>query len=543
MKFGLRKRRAVFDAGIIILGVIVAIVAIIAATLAWSDILETTFVDLITEMPKFDYDVQDGQETGNMNFEIYEILRNIALLILVIVLFFAGLSFMFEQINVVPPETGFTIISKSVFFIFLFFFFPPLWDLIATLVEQMSFWILNPEDPTNVTGNVEVLLTKLGGIESPEFTLDGVVAGITDPFGALKDMFLGVFLAVFKAIALLIFIFTTFLLGTIRIVLTAILSIGLPIILMLSLIPFFKRVTDRFLDAFMGLMIAPIFSAIVLVSGVAYLSTLEDAGADPIQQWFAALAVMALTVFIPAMIVPMLGSILNAVQTAATGAVSAGAIMTGMAGMGAMRGMGGAMSGMSSQAAAMGNPLSSLQLARQAFLTRPGLAAMGKSAVMGAGSGIGSAASHVASMASHAAHGPKIMGMHKMGPGVGSSGSSHVSNGADSIQQIGIQAENTILANQAIDKIHHEVSDVSARSFIAPETTFLGSQISATPKTIDRVMNNAVSSNMINGLDDRNLGKIKTSIGQEIDNNPVATYDKYLEGKIFSSNIGNGDFE
>ncbi len=368
MKFKRRIRfqnhRGVLDAGIIILGMIVAIIAIVAATLAWSDVLEVSFIKLMTEMPRFGYGVQSGHEMGNQNFEIYQILRNIAFMIMLFVLMFAGLSFMFEHINLVPPETGFTIISKSLLYVFFFFFFPPLWDLIAVTVEQTSLWILNPEDQTMPTKNVEFLLTKLGSIESPEFTLDAIVAGISDPFGTLKNMFLSVFLATFKAIAFLIFMFTAFLLGTIRIVLTAIVTIALPVTLMLSLTPFFKRVTNRFTDAMLGLMIAPIFSALVITAGVAHLKTLESTAPDPAVEWFAALAVMALATFIPAMIVPLLGSVMGSVSSITGRAVSTGAIMTNLMASGMVRTVGGVITGMTDQIRmnASTNPLSLAKL-------------------------------------------------------------------------------------------------------------------------------------------------------------------------------------
>ncbi len=340
--FYFHKHRSIFDSGVIILGIIVAIIAIIGATIEWSDILKITYVDLMTKIPKFEYDVQEGHEVGNRNFEIYQILRNISFMIMGILILFAGLTFMFEHMNFVPPDTGFRIISSSVLFVFFFFFFPILWDLLATTVEQLSKWILNPEDPTKPTANVDYLLKCLTlgcpetrysddrGIQTPNFTLDEIVAGLTDPLGILKNIFLTTFLAAFKAIAFLISMFLTFLIGTIRQVLTAIVIIGLPLILIFSLFPFFKRITDRFIDTLLGLLIVPIFSALVVVSGVAQLQTLVTQNSDPITEWFAALAVMALGTFMPVMLVPMLGSIISSVSSIATGAVSTGVIVTGM---------------------------------------------------------------------------------------------------------------------------------------------------------------------------------------------------------------------
>ncbi len=379
-RFRLRNRRGVLDAGIIILGGIVAIIAIIAATLAWSDILEVSYINLMTEMPRFGYDIQSSVETGNRNFEIYQILRNIAFVILIFVVMFAGLSFMFEHINLLPQETGYQILSKSLIYVFFFFFFPPLWDVLAATVEQTSRWILNPEDPAQAAKNVDFLLTKLGGIQSPKFTLDEIVSGITNPFEGLQDMFKGVFLSIFKAIAFLIFIFMAFLIGTIRIVLTSIVTVALPVILMLSLLPFFKRITHRFIDALLGLMLAPIFSSLVVVTGVAYIQSLESANPDPLSEWFTALAVMALATTIPALIVPALGSIMGTVAAAVTGAVSAGAITTSTAGLGFMQTASDAFSSVLPERMA-GGSINPLNLARMAFST------IGRSAMRLANSG------------------------------------------------------------------------------------------------------------------------------------------------------------
>jgi hypothetical protein len=395
--FHFQKHRSIFDSGVIILGVIVAIIAIIGATIAWSDVLKIAYVDLMTQIPKFEYDVQEGHEVGNRIFEIYQILRNISFMVMGILILFAGLSFMFEHMNFVPPDTGFRILSSSIIFIFFFFFFPMLWDLLANTVEQLSKWILNPEDPTKPTANVDYLLKCLtlgcpetthsegGGIQAPNFTLDGIVAGLTDPLGTLKNMFLTTFLAAFKTIAFLIFMFLTFLIGTIRQVLTAIVIIGLPLILTFSLFPFFKRITDRFIDALLGLLIAPIFSALVVVSGVAQLQTLVTQSPDPITEWFAALAVMALGTFMPVMLVPLLGSIISSVSSIATGAVSTGSMVTGMGAARSLNSMGSTVGQISRQASQSG-----VSLAKAAF-SPSSMAQITKAGLGGTGHGLSSA--------------------------------------------------------------------------------------------------------------------------------------------------------
>lgn len=393
MKSVFQKRRGIFDAGIIFLGIIVLIIAIIGAAVAWSDVLKVTYVDLITQMPKFEYDVQGGHEMGNRNFEIYQILRNISFLVMGILILFAGLSFMFEHINFVPPDTGFRILSSSIIFVFFFFFFPMLWDLLANTVEQLAKWILNPEDPTQPAANVDYLLKCLtlgcpgtahsdGGIQAPNITLDAIVAGISDPLGTMKNLFLTAFLATFKAIAFLIFMFFTFLIGTIRQTLTAIVIIGLPLILMFSLFPFFKRITDKFIDAMLGLLIAPIFSALVIVAGVGQLQELVSHSPDPITEWFAALAVVSLGTFMPAILIPLLGSVMSSVSSIATGAVSTGAMVTGMGAIGTVGGIGQSASQISQQVSQSG-----VSLARAAF-SPSGITQLAKTGLSGAGHGV-----------------------------------------------------------------------------------------------------------------------------------------------------------
>jgi hypothetical protein len=91
------------------------------------------------------------------------------------------------------------------------------------------------------------------------------------------------------------------------------------------------------IDALFGLIMAPLFSALALVAGVAHLQTFASTSPDPIVEWFAALAVMGLVTFIPAMIVPALGSIFHSVSSAITGAVSAGTVVGGIVSGSGMR--------------------------------------------------------------------------------------------------------------------------------------------------------------------------------------------------------------
>ena len=446
MYFGTRKGQFGLESAIIIIGIIIAIIAIVNATLAWSDVLESSFVKLITDMPVFEYDVQNGEETGNENFQLYVLLRSISFYIFLVAMFVAGVSFMLEHVNLVPPETAINIISKSVFYIIFFFIFPALWDLSATMVEESSLWILNPQDPQNPIEKVEFIFSKLGAIETPEVSFDSIVAGIGDPVGVFEGFFLNVFLAAFKAIALIIFIFLVFIIGTIRMVFTAVLIIGLPVILTLSLIPWFYGITKKLLEALTGLLIAPIIAAIVIVAGSAYLGTIETSAEleqGAIQQWFSALAVMALAVFIPVMLVPMLGSLVSTITTMTTGAVSSAAMLTGMAGAGGVRGGFGALRGFAGAQFGTEHP-SWLEMAKAGF-SRPGMTAFVKGSGTGSLEGLGAGSAVAAGTTLGAVPG----GDHSIGHTLGRMGSHMMQDVGVQEVQMGIRmGENLIVTNE-----------------------------------------------------------------------------------------------
>lgn len=446
MYFVTRKGQFGLESAIIIIGIIIAIIAIVNATLAWSDVLESSFVKLVTDMPVFEYDVINGEETGNENFQLYMLLRNISFYIFLAAMFVAGVSFMLEHVNLVPPETAINIISKSVFYIIFFFVFPALWDLSATMVEESSLWILNPQDPQNPIEKVEFIFSKLGAIETPEVSFDSIVAGIGDPVGVFEGFFLNVFLAAFKAIALIIFIFLVFIIGTIRMVFTAVLIIGLPVILTLSLIPWFYGITKKLLEALTGLLIAPIIAAIVIVAGSAYLGTIETSAEleqGAIQQWFSALAVMALAVFIPVMLVPMLGSLVSTITTMTTGAVSSAAMLTGMAGAGGVRGGFGALRGFAGAQFGTEHP-SWLEMAKAGF-SRPGMTAFVKGSGAGSLEGLGAGSAVAAGTTLDAVPG----GGHSIGHTLGRMGSHMMQDVGAQEVQMGIRmGENLIVTNE-----------------------------------------------------------------------------------------------
>ena len=164
--------------------------------------------------------------------------------------------------------------------------------------------------------------------------------------GLLKDVFLGLF----KGFAVMFMTAMMFIISTIRILLTIILAMAIPLILTLGLIPFFAKVKGMLVNNLVGLSIAPIFSALVLTTGLAYL---DSTTLPAMQDWFASLAIGFLAVFFPVMLAPILGQITTQVGQMVTTAITSGSIVGAVAGQGALSGIQNASNQMNNAAMSM----------------------------------------------------------------------------------------------------------------------------------------------------------------------------------------------
>lgn len=315
------------DSGILIIAVLIAVAAlvIVVNTIIIPDI-GGSFVDVMINMPKFNYAISESGESGNSNFDTFVNLRTIAFLVAAVAMSFSALVLLMEEFNLMQKGTAIDIIGKGIIFMIFFFLFPPLWDTTAYAIEGLSKYILNPADPDDPGANVQWIFTYLGGITAPEVKWDDVLKFFTDPGAAGETIFRDVFMAVFRAILAALLTFTMYMIGTIRIVLTAVLMIGMPIILTLSLIPFFRKVTGGLTNTFIGLMLAPIFASLAVIAGQAYILS---ADLSPLQQWLAAVAIAALAVFFPTITAPLIGSLVTSLTSMVTSAVMGGAIAAG----------------------------------------------------------------------------------------------------------------------------------------------------------------------------------------------------------------------
>ena len=316
---------------------------------------------LITDMPTFyDYDDVtgemildgDGNPQTNERVDLYWLLVQISAIILVFVGITAVLGYLFESVKIIHPGTALRLFGKILLFLPLFLIFPFVWDVYAILIENFAVFLLDPFDSGVAPADRTALLwNTMGSVVPPDaLDLDAWGEALSDPGtfgqGLLKDVFLGLF----KGFAVMFMTAMMFIISTIRILLTIILAMSIPLILTLGLIPFFAKVKGMLINNLVGLSIAPIFSALVLTTGLAYLDSTE---LPAMQDWFASLSIGFLAVFFPVMLAPILGQITTQVGQMVTTAITTGSIVGSVAGQGALGGIQNASNQMSGAAVGM----------------------------------------------------------------------------------------------------------------------------------------------------------------------------------------------
>ena len=378
---------------------------------------------LITEMPRFfDYDGitgdiildVDGNPASNERTELYFGLFLFSFIILIIIGILSILVLMLEQIKWVNPGTAWILLRKVILLIPFFAIFPFLWDLWAITIESTSMELLEfNSGGIDAATRTATLWQSMGGIIPPgAFDPAEWAAAFVDPGAFAQGIMKDIFLALFKGFAVMFMTAMAFIISTIRIMLTMVFAMSIPLVLVLGLIPLFRKLKDLVVNNLVGLSLAPIFSALILTTGMAYLDSTPLPG---MQDWFAALAVGFLTVFAPVILAPILGTLTTQVGQMMSTAIMGAAIIGGSAGQGALSGMSNASNQMSGAAANM--------------------AMMGGSAGAGAIAGRGMSSGQIGTFTSGAAH---SMGNSDGDGGFGTAGQPMAFGSAPAAQQAGM---------------------------------------------------------------------------------------------------------
>lgn len=324
--------------------------AVIAISQTFVEVGGPLVPGLLSEMPTFfDYssdiemtDANDGPP--NERLQLYYLLVLVAAVVLIILGMLAGIAWFAEDFNLMQPGTAFKIITKVIVFLPFFMIFPYVWDLYAVSIENASLFLMDPFGSSDPSTRSQILWQSMGSVLPPDaFDIGSWGAALADPGTAGQALLKNVFLALFRGIAVMMMTAMMFVLSAVRLVLTSVLIIALPLILVLGLVPFFKKATTLLTDNLIGLSIAPIFSAIVLTAGLAYL---DSTHLPAMQDWFSTLAVGFLAVFFPIFLSPMLGQMATHVGQAMQTAMQSAATISGTGIQGMAQGMASASSAM-----------------------------------------------------------------------------------------------------------------------------------------------------------------------------------------------------
>ena len=286
---------------------------------------------------------------------MYGLMVKIAIGIFVILIMLAGVSYFFEEFNLVRPGTAYGMLAKLVILVPIYLVLPYLWDTVALVIESSSLYLMDPfgGDPHARTTRLWCLMGSVACSIDGTTSIDPV--GIFDDVGGYdrddtlnleswneslqnplfgEDLLVNVILSLFKGFAVMFMTAMMFVLSAVRVMLTEIIIVSFPLVTAIGLIPWINtdRISSMFQQNLVGLAMAPVLSALVLSVGI---STIDSQELPPLRMWFQLLSVGFLAVFFPVMLSPMLGNLSTRVGSMVSSSITSASV----AGSGALRGM------------------------------------------------------------------------------------------------------------------------------------------------------------------------------------------------------------
>ena len=396
----LSGRRPALASMMVIGGLLVFMLAIIGLAVNMTGYLDMVYMDLALTLPRFDYSIEDGVESGNETFQAFAQMRYVAGGMMGAALLWAGVSRAIEGTGtgLAQPGTSNRIISRSLVFLVIFLVFPPAWDGGAGVVEGAALWVLNPhysfdaDRPCPEGWSDEEILRRhadspygRGEAQTPGEAkivcepqlkvryVFGQMMGATelqetkqayltpdDPFGALtadvqnfaEAVLVNTFLGLTKALVTINVLMMAFIIGIMADLLVGMIIAALPLFLMMSLVPRAEQVANRFLDALPALFLLPLMSAVVIVVGAGFIAQAGAGDCGPagcpgegsqaaavMYAWISSLGVVFFAVSLPVLLVPLLGQVTQVASRAVTGAIQTAATVAGTGAAGAVQGV------------------------------------------------------------------------------------------------------------------------------------------------------------------------------------------------------------
>ena len=151
-------------------------------------------------------------------------------------------------------------------------------------------------------------------------------------------------LGLIKAIVSIQILILALMLGIMVDMLGSMIAAGLPVFLMLSLIPKVEDIANKMLDALPAILLLPVMSAIIIVVGAGSIveagdnSTGDEGFMGTVYTWITSVGVVFFAITLPTIMIPLLSTVSQMATQVVSSAVSTGTMVGGQAVAGAASG-------------------------------------------------------------------------------------------------------------------------------------------------------------------------------------------------------------
>lgn len=337
------------DGLVLTVGMVLFVAALMGVSAAVSANLDEILIHLGMDIPRFDYG-RDGIETGNALFEVYAQLRW-ACLVMIFVVVIIMTSMRGIRGNVLYRATLVTV---------LLLVFPPVWDTLAAGAGDLALWMLNPAytfDPSqpcpdrwdhdtieslyqNLPYAAGVPSDDIRAVCSPSLRVSYLIRQAAGPTtlhdaddsdmlqvihdiipAGLQDIFVNIFAQVLKAVMMLNLALAAAVVGVIFDLFVGLIIGSLPVMLCMSSLPRFANISSRFLSTLPGILLAPILTSVILVSGSGAVASAAHTGLVAV--WISASAVLFMASTLPILLVPVISGVVHHAGGVISGGITA----------------------------------------------------------------------------------------------------------------------------------------------------------------------------------------------------------------------------
>jgi len=259
-----------------------------------------------------------GLKYPNVRLELYWLFAYPSLAILFIFIMFAAATHYWEiGFSIFQRGTSIGIIKTSIIGIVVIILLPEFWDIYAIHMKQFSLYLIDPlsRQPDAL---VRELWCEMACLVDPD---DGLGWGIFSDLGSIifgdtdkgSTIVSDMLLPIFKIVPVTMITIVFFVIAKVRALFIIVIIISLPIWMVCMNIPILKKISHDMLTNMIGASVAPIFSAITLAVGLAYITT---SGENGFTEWISALGIAIFASLWPVLLAPKLSIIANTATSA-----------------------------------------------------------------------------------------------------------------------------------------------------------------------------------------------------------------------------------